>query len=170
MRTIDIYTTPQCGFCKQLKTVLQERGIAYIEHDVTASEQRLREMQEITRNALSVPVVVTDRGTTQQKYAIGFDEATKLLQLASGSSAEVTASAEMANLTCPRCDHVQAAPIPTTACVPFYACGGCGQTIQAKGEDCCVFCSYADRPCPLKSVEKEGGCADGACSIPTSHP
>ena len=50
-------------------------------------------------------------------------------------------------LTCPRCGHRQEMEIPQTSCIPFYLCQGCGETIQARS--CCVFCDYADRPCPV---------------------
>lgn len=166
MNTIDIFTTPQCGFCKQLKAILKQERTSYIEHDVTKSEADLQEMQKITDGALSVPVVVTDRGASTQRYAIGFDAAKRLLGLGDAEKMEADAE-EIAILTCPKCHHAQSAPIPTTSCVPFYACEGCKQTIQAAGNDCCVFCSYADRPCPLKS--EKGGCEGGACSLPSLH-
>lgn len=155
--TIDIYTTPQCGFCKQLKAMLQEQRVPYIEHDVTRSEEALQEMQEITNGAMSVPVVVTNGGTPEQKYAVGFEEARKLLTSAPEGNTEGTASGGTANLTCPKCGHVQRAPIPTTACVPFYVCDGCRGTIKAAGEDCCVFCSFSDTPCSSSrlSIDKE---------------
>lgn len=152
--TVDIYTTPQCGFCKQLKMLLQQEGVSYTEHDVTKSDADLQEMQKITGGALSVPVVVTNRGADTQRYAIGFDAAKKFLNL--GGEEKITAQVEeMAVLTCPKCHHAQSAPIPTTSCVPFYICEGCKETIQAAGDDCCVFCSFADRPCPLKSKHTE---------------
>jgi len=162
MSTIDIYTTPHCGFCKQVKAMLKERSILYTEHDVTASEDALNEMKGISHGALSVPVVVADKGTPQQKYAIGFEEAKKLL----GEQTEEKSKkqGDTALLTCPECDHKQEGTIPTTSCVPFYACDGCKKTIRAAGEDCCVFCSYADKPCPI-SNKKKGGCADGSCSV-----
>lgn len=59
-------------------------------------------------------------------------------------------NATQATLTCPSCSVQQTAEIPTDACVPFYKCQACGETIQAKQGDCCVFCSYGDQACPLK--------------------
>ncbi len=53
-------------------------------------------------------------------------------------------------LTCPYCAQKQEGEIPSGACVPFYKCNACRKTVQAKPEDCCVFCSYADARCPLK--------------------
>lgn len=56
-------------------------------------------------------------------------------------------------LTCPKCSTKQRKEIPLNACVPFFLCNSCKETIVAKDVDCCVFCSYSDRQCPLKSVE-----------------
>lgn len=79
--TIDLYTTPTCGYCKQLKAVLQEKKIAYIAHDVTTSEKDFNVMQEVTNGGTSVPVIVVDKGTPKQKVAVGFDDAMTLLKL-----------------------------------------------------------------------------------------
>ena len=40
--------------------------------------------------------------------------------------------------------------MPANACQHFYACAGCGTTLQPKAGDCCVFCSYSDQVCPPK--------------------
>lgn len=53
-------------------------------------------------------------------------------------------------LTCPLCSAKQEEEIPTSSCVPFYVCRQCGKMVSAKEGDCCVFCSYGDRACPLK--------------------
>ena len=38
--------------------------------------------------------------------------------------------------------------MPTDRCVVAYNCPTCAGTLRPKTGDCCVFCSYADRPCP----------------------
>jgi glutaredoxin len=164
MSIIDIYTTPQCGFCKQLKALLDSEGKKYTSHDVTASDNDLQEMQTLTDGALSVPVVVVDKGTDSQGVAVGFEEGKELLGF-SGKTKKDDGSGEMGHLTCPECQHMQEAPIPTTSCVPFYKCEGCNKTIKATGGDCCVFCSYGDKLCPISNRSKVGGCADGSCAI-----
>lgn len=165
--TIDIYTTPQCGFCKQLKFLLNAEGRTYMTHDVTISEEDLQEMKALTDGAMSVPVLVLDKGKDTQRVGVGFEEARKLL----GKKEEKTPTVQRqtATLTCPGCGHQQRGTIPTTSCVPFYVCDGCKKTIRAAGKDCCVFCSYADRPCPMKSSGKDRGCEDGTCSIRSPH-
>lgn len=56
-----------------------------------------------------------------------------------------------ATLTCPFCSSKQTAELPSDACVPFYKCKNCGEIIKTKDSECCVFCSYGDKNCPLKS-------------------
>src|SRR3977135_997156 len=38
--------------------------------------------------------------------------------------------------------------MPTDRCIVVYDCPACARTLRPKTSDCCVFCSYADRPCP----------------------
>ncbi|MFB6226528.1 MAG: GDCCVxC domain-containing (seleno)protein [Candidatus Paceibacteria bacterium] len=52
-------------------------------------------------------------------------------------------------LICPKCSHEQTETIPQDSCLPFYICENCSQNIQAKEKDCCVFCSYGDKDCPV---------------------
>lgn len=53
-----------------------------------------------------------------------------------------------ANITCPLCGHEAEEQMPTDACQVVYLCRGCGRTLRPRAGDCCVFCSYADTPCP----------------------
>lgn len=162
MQTIDIYTTPQCGFCKALKAKLDEKNIAYTSRDVTANEKNLADMRELSGGALSVPVTVLNKGKTDQQVLLGYPDAVKALGLEEKETGG-NKQKDTATLTCPECGHKQKGEIPTTSCVPFYVCEGCKETIKAQGEDCCVFCSYADKQCPLK--KKDGNCSDGVCKI-----
>jgi hypothetical protein len=51
-------------------------------------------------------------------------------------------------LTCPRCGHQATETMPANACVAFYDCKGCGETLRPLIGSCCVFCSYGSVPCP----------------------
>ncbi len=51
-------------------------------------------------------------------------------------------------LTCPECAHRELEQMPVDACQFFYDCEGCGVRLKPKPGDCCVYCSYADVPCP----------------------
>jgi hypothetical protein len=65
-----------------------------------------------------------------------------------------------ATLTCPHCGHRDTQVMPSNACVFFWICPGCGDTLRPRPGDCCVFCSYSDVPCP--PVQAAGG-RPGAC-------
>jgi glutaredoxin-like YruB-family protein len=57
--SIIVYTTPTCGFCHQVKTYLNRRGIPFVEHDVSRDPQAAVEMVRISGQR-GVPVVVID--------------------------------------------------------------------------------------------------------------
>ncbi|MBD3820340.1 MAG: hypothetical protein IE910_14975, partial [Brevundimonas sp.] len=48
--------------------------------------------------------------------------------------------------------------MPTDACIWFYDCLGCGVKLKPLPGDCCVFCSYADVPCPPIQEDGKGCC------------
>lgn len=62
-----------------------------------------------------------------------------------------------AHLTCPKCNSVQEADMPTNACQHFYKCQKCGAMLKPKEGDCCVFCSYADTKCPPQQLKVRAG-------------
>jgi hypothetical protein len=64
-------------------------------------------------------------------------------------------TAEEGRLICPVCLAASAVAIPTQACLFFFDCPTCHTLVQPKAGDCCVFCSYGDRPCPTR------GCCEG---------
>ena len=51
-------------------------------------------------------------------------------------------------LTCPSCGYAEDLDMPTTACLFFHQCSGCGTLLRPKDGDCCVFCSFGSVPCP----------------------
>lgn len=61
-------------------------------------------------------------------------------------------------LTCPSCKHRAIETMSTDACWFFYRCGGCGEVLQPKSDDCCVFCSYGTMPCP--PIQQNKSCCD----------
>lgn len=54
-----------------------------------------------------------------------------------------------ANFTCPKCGFTEEIEMPTISCQYMHKCTSCGETIISKEGDCCVFCSYADKKCPI---------------------
>jgi hypothetical protein len=63
-------------------------------------------------------------------------------------------------VTCPQCGHRATETMPVDRCVFFYECAGCKTILRPTHGQCCVFCSYADRDCPLK--KGAGDCCGGS--------
>ncbi|MES9858086.1 MAG: GDCCVxC domain-containing (seleno)protein [Sedimenticola sp.] len=59
-------------------------------------------------------------------------------------------------ISCPECGHKETEQMPEDACQYFYECKGCGVLLRPLKGDCCVFCSFADVPCP--PIQQEKGC------------
>ncbi|MEQ1663090.1 MAG: GDCCVxC domain-containing (seleno)protein [Thiobacillus sp.] len=67
------------------------------------------------------------------------------------------------NLTCPDCGVTTTCTMPTDACQWFFECPACAVLLKPKPGDCCVFCSYADVPCPPVWLARQ---ADGnSCCV-----
>ena len=69
----------------------------------------------------------------------------------------------ISTLICPHCGHRAAETMPTDACQYFYDCKGCGAVLRPLSGDCCVFCSYADVPCPPIQEARENGSQASCC-------
>lgn len=54
---VTLYTTPTCGYCRQLKAYLRQRGVPFIEHDVSRDRQAAIEMVRLSGQQ-GVPVAV----------------------------------------------------------------------------------------------------------------
>ena len=61
-------------------------------------------------------------------------------------------------LTCPECGARTTETMPTDACQYFYDCPNCRAVLKPKAGNCCVFCSYADVPCPPVQTDGKGCC------------
>lgn len=57
--SVEVYTTPTCGFCRQLKAYLQQRGVPFTEHDVSRDPQAAAQMVQLSGQR-GVPVTVID--------------------------------------------------------------------------------------------------------------
>ncbi len=68
MKTVNIYTTPTCHYCKLAKAFFNEHGVAYNEHDVQADLTARQEMLAKS-GQMGVPVITVDND-----LVIGFDE------------------------------------------------------------------------------------------------
>ncbi|MBI2638730.1 glutaredoxin family protein [Candidatus Peregrinibacteria bacterium] len=74
MKTITIYSTPTCGFCKMLKAFLQSQSIPYTDRNVADDDKAASEMQQVVPGNMSVPVVVFNKGEKDQEIQIGYDQ------------------------------------------------------------------------------------------------
>jgi len=57
---------------------------------------------------------------------------------------------ETAVITCPHCGKSTEETMPTDSSVYFYECPKCRSVLRPKTGRCCVFCSYANVPCPSR--------------------
>ncbi len=64
-------------------------------------------------------------------------------------------------LTCPNCRGISTETMPTNACWFFYDCKHCSARLRPLPGDCCVFCSYADVPCP--PIQEAGATGGSRC-------
>ncbi|PIQ77660.1 NrdH-redoxin [Candidatus Peregrinibacteria bacterium CG11_big_fil_rev_8_21_14_0_20_46_8] len=74
MKTITIYKTPTCGFCKMLKAFLDSQSIEYVQRDVVESSDARDDLFELVPGNMSVPVIVLNKGKKDQEILIGFDQ------------------------------------------------------------------------------------------------
>jgi glutaredoxin 3 len=66
MRVV-VYTTPTCGFCQQLKNYLRQRGVSFVEHDVSRDPAAAADMVRLSGQQ-GVPVAQIDG-----QVVVGFD-------------------------------------------------------------------------------------------------
>ncbi len=57
MQTVEIYTSPLCGFCHAAKRLLTQKGVAFAEIDVLANPDRKPEMIQRANGGRTVPQI-----------------------------------------------------------------------------------------------------------------
>lgn len=62
MQTVEIYTSPLCGFCHAAKRLLKQKGVEFSEVDVWADPDRKPEMITRAKGGRTVPQIFV--GTT----------------------------------------------------------------------------------------------------------
>lgn len=60
MKTIEIYTTPWCGYCQAAKRLLTRKGAAFTEIDVSHDPAKRSEMTRRARGGYTVPQIFID--------------------------------------------------------------------------------------------------------------
>ncbi len=59
MKNVEVYSKEQCPFCERAKSLLQSKGIAYQEIDITDDEARTIEMMQRSQQR-TVPQIFID--------------------------------------------------------------------------------------------------------------
>ena len=79
MKTVEIYTSPTCGYCHAAKRLLTEKGISFSEIDVRLDPDRRQEMMQRANGRHTVPQIFIGEqyvGGCNELYAL--DRAGKL--------------------------------------------------------------------------------------------
>jgi glutaredoxin 3 len=85
MQTVEIYTSPLCGYCHAAKRLLTQKGVSFSEIDVLAQPDRKPEMIQRANGGRTVPQIfigTTHVGGCDDLYAL--DNAGKLDALLKG--------------------------------------------------------------------------------------
>ncbi|KMK65447.1 glutaredoxin 3 [Puniceibacterium sp. IMCC21224] len=85
MQTVEIYTSPLCGFCHAAKRLLTQKGVAFSEVDVLKQPDRKAEMIQRANGGRTVPqIFVGDTHVGGCDDLFGLDRAGKLDALLAG--------------------------------------------------------------------------------------
>ncbi|MBN2631258.1 MAG: glutaredoxin 3 [Rhodobacteraceae bacterium] len=60
MKTVEIYTTPSCPYCIAAKRLLDGKGVAYTEIDVSRDMAKRQEMRTRAQGRYTVPQIFID--------------------------------------------------------------------------------------------------------------
>lgn len=60
MPSVELYTKSTCGYCARAKRLLDDKGVAYTDHDITMGGQKRAEMLERSEGATTVPQIFID--------------------------------------------------------------------------------------------------------------
>jgi glutaredoxin 3 len=76
---VEIYTKWGCPYCVMAKKLLDKKGVAYSEHDITMGGPKRAEMLERVPGAMTVPqVLIGDKGYGGYDDVSALDRAGKL--------------------------------------------------------------------------------------------
>jgi len=73
MTRIEIYTTMFCGYCARAKKLLEHKGVAFVEIDVSMDADKRREMAERSGGRRTVPQIFVGGahiGDSQELHAL----------------------------------------------------------------------------------------------------
>ncbi|MEM1272446.1 MAG: glutaredoxin 3 [Pseudomonadota bacterium] len=73
MQTVEIYTSPLCGYCHAAKRLLNEKGVSFAEYDVLSSPGKRQEMMDRANGRHTVPQIFVG-----QTHVGGYDDLSSL--------------------------------------------------------------------------------------------
>lgn len=85
MKTVEIYTTPTCGYCRMAKSLLNSKNVAFVEIDVSRDRNLRAFMTQRAHGGRTVPQIFIDQfhvGGCDELYAL--ERAGKLDPLLAG--------------------------------------------------------------------------------------
>ncbi len=88
MRSVEIYTSPLCGFCHAAKRLLREKGVDFVEIDVLSNPARRAEMIARADGRRTVPqIFIGDDGIGGSDELHALDQTGELDALLAGDAA-----------------------------------------------------------------------------------
>lgn len=69
MQTVEIYTSPLCGFCHAAKRLLTSKGVSFVEFDVMSEPDKRQEMMARANGRHTVPQIFIG-----QTHVGGYDD------------------------------------------------------------------------------------------------
>ena len=57
MKTVEIYTSPMCGYCHAAKRLLKQKGVSYTEINVAMNSAKKQEMMKRANGGHTVPQI-----------------------------------------------------------------------------------------------------------------
>ena len=57
MKTVEIYTSPLCGFCHAAKRLLTQKSVSFAEIDISREQDRRQEMMQRANGRHTVPQI-----------------------------------------------------------------------------------------------------------------
>ena len=69
MKKVVIYTGPMCNYCSAAKHLLNKKKVDYIEFNIAIDSGKMREMQEKTKGARTIPQIFIG-----ETYVGGYNE------------------------------------------------------------------------------------------------
>ena len=73
MQTVEIYTSPLCGYCHAAKRLLSDKGVSFAEYDVSRDPGRRQEMMGRANGRHTVPQIFVG-----ETHVGGYDEMASL--------------------------------------------------------------------------------------------